>query len=236
MTGELITKERTANLPQPVQRYLDFTGVVGKPWIKTALVKQRGRFRLGAGKSWMDFSAEQFYTTSPPGFRWDANFKIAGLALLRAKDRYEKGHGHMYGRLAGLKTIFDARGPELDQASMLRYLNEAMWFPTAYLGENMRWDAVDDHSARVVFSDHGREVSAQLYFDGEGRLVNFKAKRYREADGEFSLDGWSTPVTTYGEFEGLKIPVSGTGIWHLPEGDFAYIELELTEAEYTWSE
>jgi hypothetical protein len=39
-------------------------------------------------------------------------------------------------------------------------------------------------------------------------------------------------VTAYGEFEGLKIPVSGTGIWNLPEGDFAYIELEITGIDY----
>jgi len=65
------------------------------------LVEQRGRLRLGAGKSWMDFSPEQFYTTSPPGFRWDAKFKIVGLQILRAVDSYNDGYGHMYGRLAG---------------------------------------------------------------------------------------------------------------------------------------
>jgi hypothetical protein len=138
----------------------------------------------------------------------------------------------MYGKLLGLKTIFDARGPELDQGSMVRYLNEVMWFPSAYLGENMRWETLDNESARVKFSDHGREVSADLYFDSQGRLVDFRAKRYREVDGEFKLDDWSTPMRSYGEFEGLNLPTGGVGVWHLPGGDFVYIELKITEIQY----
>ena len=135
-----------------------------------------------------------------------------GFHLLRVEDKYANCHGSMHGRLAGIKTIFDARGEKLDQGSMLRYLNEVMWFPTAYLGENMRWEGVDDKSAKVRFSDGGREVEANLHFDKEGRLENFTAKRYREVNGEYWLDTWSTPITAYGEHAGLKLPISGTAI------------------------
>jgi len=134
--------------------------------------------------------------------------------------------------LAGLKTIFDSRGDELDQGSMLRYLNEIIWFPTAYLGDNMYWEEVDDKSAKVKFSDAGREVEATLHFDKEGRLENFTAMRYREIAGEHSLDSWSTPITAYGEHNGLKIPNRGLAVWHLPEGDLPYIDLKITEIEY----
>ena len=34
-------------LPEPVRRYMNWTGVVGRPWIRTAYVKQSGLFRLG---------------------------------------------------------------------------------------------------------------------------------------------------------------------------------------------
>jgi hypothetical protein len=32
--------------------------------------------------------------------------------------------------------------------------------------------------------------------------------------------------------QGLRLPVSGEGIWHLDAGDFSYIRLRLTELEY----
>lgn len=228
----LVTAEMLDNLPEPVQRYMHYTGVVGKVWIDTVHLKQRGRFRLGLDRPWMPMTAEQVYTTDPPGFVWDARFKVAGLPLLRARDSYKDGHGHMFARLAGLFKVFDVRDEKLDQGAMLRYLNEMMWFPTAFLGENVSWNAVDERSAEATFSDRGRSVSARLFFADEGRLTDFTAMRYREIDGDFSLDPWSTPITDYGTLAGLNLPVRGQGVWNLPSGDLPYVQIEITSIEY----
>jgi hypothetical protein len=32
--------------------------------------------------------------------------------------------------------------------------------------------------------------------------------------------------------QGLNLPVSGEGVWHLDAGDFSYIRLRVTELEY----
>jgi hypothetical protein len=84
---------------------------------------------------------------------WEAKFKIAGLPLLRIRDQYELGKGHMFGKLAGIVTILDVKGDELDQGTMVRYLNEIMWFPTAYLGENIGWEEIDDYTAQATYTD-----------------------------------------------------------------------------------
>jgi hypothetical protein len=231
-TQRLVTPEMLQNLPEPVRRYLEYSGIVGTPWIDTVHLKQTGTFRQGADRPWMPLVAEEFYTTDPPSLIWDARFKVAGLPLIRAKDQYEVGHGHMFGKLAGLFTVFDVRGEELDQATMMRYLNEVMWFPTAFLGDNMTWQEVDDHSAEVTFTDCGRSVSARMFFDDEGRLTNFTAMRYREIDGQFSLDAWSTPITEYGVRAGLNLPVRGQAVWNLPGGDLPYADLEIRDVEY----
>jgi hypothetical protein len=228
----LITADMLTNLPHPVQRYMAYTGVVGTPWIDTVRLKQEGTFRTGPERPWMPVSAEEFYTTNPPSLIWNARFKLFGLPLLRARDRYEFGQGHMYGKLAGLFTVFDARGEELNQATMLRYLNEMIWFPTAFLGDNISWEAIDDHAARVTFTDCGNSVSAQMFFDDDGRLTNFSTMRYREIEGSFSLDRWSTPITEYGRLAGLNLPIRGTAVWNLESGDLPYADLEITEVEY----
>ena len=36
----LVTEAMLQHLPAPVQRYLRYTGVVGKPWVRTARVKR----------------------------------------------------------------------------------------------------------------------------------------------------------------------------------------------------
>jgi len=228
----LVTEEMLEDLPQPVRHYLDHTGVVGKPLVDTVHLKQTGRFRQGLERPWMPMVAKQSYTTDPPGFVWNARFKMLGLPLLRARDRYDSGRGHMFGKIAGLFTVFDVRGEQLDQSTMLRYLSEMIWFPSAFLRDNISWKEVDDRTAQVTFTDHGKSVSGLMHFDDTGKLTNFTAERFREIEGEFSLDPWSTPITSYGERAGLKLPVGGQAAWNLATGDLVYIELQITELQY----
>jgi hypothetical protein len=231
MSGRLITPEALEHLPEPVQRYMAFSGIVGKPWIDTVHLKYAGRFRLGAGQGWMPMTAEQVYTTDPPGFLWKARFRIGGLPLMRALDSYKGGGGHMFGKL-GPFTIFDERGEKLDQGAMMRYLNEITWFPTAYLGDNVEWQGVDAHCALVTLTDRGKSVSARMVFDDAGRPVNFIAQRYREDHRNYTLDTWSTPFTKYAVHQGLHLPICGQGVWNLPGGDLPYIDVNLSEIEY----
>ncbi len=232
MNNRLVTAEMLQHLPEPVQRYMNYTGVLGKPWINTVRIKYAGKFRLAADKPWLPIRAEQFYTTNPPAFHWKAQLKMAGLWLMKGDDTYKNGHGHMFGKLAGLFTLFDARGEELDQAAMLRYLNETTWFPIALLGDNMQWDGVDDCSADVTFTDCGRSVSARFFFGADGRLINFSAMRYRENKGKFTLDRWDTPMTEWGMLGGLNLPIRGGALWKLPTGDLPYVDVTLTQVEY----
>jgi len=57
------------------------------------------------------------------------------------------------------------------------------------------------------------------------------AKRYRTADAS-GPETWSTPVTGYGEFEGLRLPTRGKATWKLPGGDLEYIEVTITDLHY----
>jgi hypothetical protein len=230
---DVVTPEMLAGLPEPVQRYLRYAGVVGKPLVSTVRLRQEGRIRQDEESPWMPLRAEEYYTVSPPTFIWQAGARVAGLPLMRVRDHYVAGSGRMFITLGGLFAVGDTQGPEMDQGGMMRYLNEMMWFPAAFLSDYITWEAIDDHSARVLMTDHGRQISAVLTFDDEGRLTNFTGERYRDnGDGTSDLVLWSTPVHEYGEFEGVRVPVRGSGVWHLESGDLTYIELEILDVEY----
>ncbi len=233
VTGDVITTEEIQNLPEPVQRYMKFSGVVGTPWIRTARVKQAGRFRMGPDRPWMPVKADQIFTTDPPGFVWRASFKLFGLPLMSARDSYQAGHGHMFGKLAGLVNIFDARGLEMDQGSLVRYLGEMIWFPTAFLGKYITWQAIDDHSAQVTLTDGEKTARARMEFDSQGRPILFATTRYQEQNGQYTLLPWSVPMDRYQAFAGLTIPVHGMVTWNYPQGDFAYFDWEITGVEFT---
>jgi hypothetical protein len=234
-SSRLVTADMLQHLPEPVQRYLNYTGVIGQAWIDTVRIKYAGRFRMAIDRPWLPIRAEQFYTTNPPAFHWNARFKMAGLWIVSGHDTYKGGHGHMFGKLAGLFNIFDARGDEIDQGTMLRYLNETTWFPIALLGDNMQWQAVDDRSAAVTFTDCDKSVTARFIFDDIGRPINFVTQRYRENKGAYTFDTWTTPFTDWGMIGGLNLPISGQAVWKLPTGDLPYADLTLTEIEYNKS-
>ena len=230
--NHIVTDEMIAGLPAPVQRYMHYTGVVGQPWINTVHLKYTGQFRLGTDKPWMSLQADQVYRTDPPGFQWRARFKMFGLPLMSAQDTYSGGEAHMFGKLAGLFTVFDARDDELRQGAMVRYLQEIVWFPTAYLGQYVTWDAVDDHAADVTLTHGNQSVTGRMYFDDAGRILSFIADRYAEQNGSYTLETWSTPITEYATFAGLNLPCTGLGVWQYPQGDLTYINLRVTDIAY----
>jgi hypothetical protein len=229
--AEVVRPEQLEELPAAVRRYLIYTGVVDKPIPQTVRVQQHGQIRMAEGQPWIPFTAEEVYTVDPPGFVWSV-LAQAGPLPLPGIDHYTNGQGRMHIRPLGLFPAVDASGPELDQGAMMRFFNEIMWFPGAFVKDYITWREIDDTSAEATFTDGGKSVSAVLQFDASGRLLNFIAQRYMFDDEDSSLHTWSTPITTYGEMGGLRLPLSGSAIWNLSDGDFEYIQIDLTGIEY----
>lgn len=230
--GGLITEDMLLSLPEPVRRYLTYTGVVGRPFVGTVRLTQAGRIQPDVGQPWFGLQAQQHYSVRPPGFVWDATVRMGPFPVVRGRDMYREGEGRMLIKALGLLPIVDAGGPEMDQASMMRYLSEMVWFPTAFLGNNVSFEPVDDRSARVTLTDGGQTANAVMLFDETGKLVEFVAERWYIAHGESTLERWAVTVAEYGELAGLRLPVRGGAVWKLADGDVEYIDVTVTELQY----
>lgn len=229
----IVTEEMLQKLPEPVKRYLLYTGVVGKPMVQTVRLKQVGKIRKDTTQPWMNFEAKQYYSLTPPRFVWVAYMKVLGLPLMRVRDYYMEGRGNILVKALSLFTVANSSGKEMDQGAMMRYLNEMMWLPLAFLGNNVSFDSIDANSAKVTLKDMGKSVTATMYFDNEGKLTNFIAPHYRDmGNNKFELENWSTPIREYGEFEGLRLSRKRAGVWNLKEVDLEYIDLIVTDLKY----
>jgi hypothetical protein len=227
--SNLITEADLASLPEPVQRWLRYSGVVGKV-IPTAIrLKQEGELRLGE-KGWLPFTAVEYYTTDPPGFVWSTQIQMSPLVPVVGRDAYFDGRGSMDMRLLGLITVAKDSGPDMDQGDLLRYLNEIMWFPAGAISPHITWEGIDASSARATMSYGGVSAPATFFFDADGRLTTMVAERFDRDDGK--VNRWSTPVTAYGEFFGIRIPVAGEALYVRASGDYPYIRARITAVEY----
>jgi hypothetical protein len=227
--AEVVTEDMLTPLPAPVQRFMRYAGVVGQPVPRVVRLTQRGTFYTDAKNpsAGMPFTAQQVYIINRPGFVWTVWANVGGLPLMRGTDSYRGGEGRMLIMLGGLFPVVNMDGAAMNQGAMMRHLSEMIWFPTAFFGGGVTWEAVDDDSARVTLDDGTQTVSGLMRFDAEGKLVSFEAQRFHVDSG--TMQTWVTPVREYGELAGLRVPVRGEGTWKLPDGDFTYIDAQILE-------
>jgi hypothetical protein len=221
-------------LPEPAQRYLRYAGVVGRPLAETVRVRQTCRMHPSPdGGLSLPILAEQWYTVDPPGFVWDATVPVAGIPVVRGRDAYVDGCGLMTILVGSIVPVVDASGPEMDQASLTRYLSEMPWFPMSFLSDRVTWEPVDDSTVRVTIADDGHHASGTLSIDPEGRLTEFRSERYAKVGDGFELRPWTAPTLSYGELDGYRLPLRGAAVWTLPDGSaHQYIEATLTDIAF----
>ncbi len=176
---EVITEEDIKDLPESVQKWLKNSQIIGKEKIFTVRLKQKGLIRTKEGQPWMPAEAEQYFTIDEPGFIWKTKVKMAPLLYFAGRDMYYEGKGNMLIKLLSLITVVNARGKEIDQSTLLRYLGETVWFPIAALSNYIKWEGIDSSSARATMSYGGITASAVFRFNEKGDVINFVCKRYR---------------------------------------------------------
>jgi hypothetical protein len=228
-----VTGESIAHLPEPVRRALYHAGVVGLPVPSTVSVIQEGRIRQAVDRGWISFSAVEEYDVATPGFVWNAALKKAGMPLGRVTDSLHDGHGRMLVRLLGMFTAVDATGVEIDQGSLMRWLNETMWFPAVWATDTISWDVGDTDTAVGSVQVGDSTARAEFRFDHVGRLVDFYGDRHRAVGTRFEMTAWSTPIGEHRQFNGVELPARGSAVWHLDSGPFEYIQIHATDVAYS---
>ncbi len=233
---ETITEEHVRHLPDPVQRFLRYTRTIGAPQARTVRLKQTGLFRVSErpNAKWYPLSAEQYYTTQSPAFFWFGSIKVAPLLAVQGIDVFHQ-HGSLVIKLLGLIKLVEYRGPQADQAELIRYLSEIIWYPSACLHPDLHWQPIDHLSARATLTYNTLSVSGDFHFDEQGALTTFVAQRARDVEGRPATLTWSARAYNYRAYGDLFLAGSGEVYWHLPAGKFSYARLDVTELEHNVS-
>jgi len=222
-----VTDQSLEQLPAPVARSLRRSGVIGRPIPSTVDLRQVGEILLR--DRWFPFTAVESYRVDTPAFEWRGTVGMFGLPLAKARDTLADGRGRMHVRLLRLKTIVDESGPEMDQGSLMRWLNETMWFPHVWATPLISWTSIDGNSARGSVTAGATTAEAEFVFDDDGRLVDFRADRYRATDQGMVRSPWATPITGHAAFDQVEVPSEGRALW-LPDDE--YIRIRLTGIRY----
>lgn len=230
----VLTDADLAPLPDPVQRYLRATGMVGRPRIQNYRVRFRGRIRSGPGARWMRFEADQQSFADRPTRLFWIRATMMGIPI-DGLHRLADGHAVMRIKPLGAFAIVDAAGPEMDQGETVTLLNDmCLLAPGTLIDPAIAWESVDARTAKARFTHGAHTISATLYFDGDGLLKDFVSDdRFASADGkEYKRWRWSTPIEEYRAFGPCRLAARGEARWHAPEGEYAYAAIDILEVEF----
>ncbi len=227
-----IQRSDIKDLPDNVQNWLKSSKVIGRGKINSARLKQKAVMRLDRNKSWMLADAEQYFTVGKPGFIWKARIKAAPFMYIVGRDMYFEGKGNMLIKFMSMIPIANSSGPKIDQGTLLRFLAETVWFPTAALEDYIKWEKVNDKKAEATMSYDETSESGIFTFNENGDVIKFEADRYREMGGNYSKERWVIDITEHKILNGIKIPTKGKITWELDSGDFTWFKFEIKEIEY----
>lgn len=231
-----VKNEDLGHLPRSVQKWLTATGVIGKPEIISVQLTQTGEMRTAPASKWMAFDATQYFNVNDPGFNWAVNVEAFPGIHLSGRDKLAFGKGEMKIKLLSLFNVVNEAGNEkINSGSMLRFLGEICWFPTAALNEYITWEEIDALTAKAIFRQYDEEVWGVFTFSEDGDLLSFEAERYYGGGDKAAKYPWLIDVLEYEVFNGIKLPSKCKVTWKLPEGDFEWLNLEITTVYYNIS-
>lgn len=229
----IITNENVQHLPDIVQKWMQQSGVLGKEKIVSAWLKQKGEMKTKPSGKWMPFEAEQHFDITNPGFVWSTEVDYLPMTKMVGMDTYLNGEGDMLIKLAGfIPVVEEGKNEKINQAAMLRYMAEMVWFPSAALNEYMTWETIDDATAKAIFTKNQNSVSGLYKFSPEGNFESFEAQRYYGAENDATLETWHVQSKSFKEFSGIRVPNKCQVIWKLKEGDFNWLNFEITDLKY----
>lgn len=233
-SNTIVTENDLAPLPEMVQHYLRYSGCVGKPQVMNFKAEMKGRLRADMHSNWMPFRAEQYNFIGQPTrlFFLDATMRSLPVP---GYHKYSEQETFMDIRLLSLARVQYMTGEEMRVAETVTFFNDmCVMAPATLIDKRIKWLDTNSHEVTALFTNNNISVKAHLVFNDSGQLVNFISddRKAYQANGTLRKAQWSTPLSRYGDINGLRLATAADAVYHYPDGDLTYGQFEILRVEY----
>lgn len=228
LPDKVITDESIASLPEPVQRYIRYTGAYGKPPVKNFGLTFAGKIRSSQDSPWMEFTTEQFNFIDTAWRLFFMEAKMKGLSV-SGYHAFKNGTAYMDIRLLSLIKVEYQDGELMDISETVTFFNDMCCLaPGSLTDDRIEWLETEGNVVKAAFTSNGIRISAWLHFNDEGALINFVSddRWALEKGGKMSQVRWETPLYDYREVNGYLLASRADLIYNYPDGDLCYGKFE----------
>jgi hypothetical protein len=231
--NDLLTEVDIISLPAPVQKYIRLSGSLNKPKVKNMKVVFDGEMRE-KGKDYFKFTSVQYNFFNEPARLFFMKGKMFGI-IVPGYHYYHDATATMQIKLFGLINVVNIKGLIMNKAETVTVFNDmCLMAPATLIDKRIEWTAIDSLSAKASFTNGVNKITATLYFNELGQLVNFISDDRSATD--MKQYRFSTPVKDYTQINGMNIWRNGETIWHYPDGEFVYGKFIFKSIEYNVTE
>jgi hypothetical protein len=212
--ASLVTEADLAPLPQQLQMYLRRVGVVNRPRVKSFRAEFAAEMRGAPDASWMHATADQYEFFAPAARLFFMRTSRGGVPFF-VFHRYVGDSASMDVRVAGIIPMVKLAGDEMTRSETVTLFNDMCALaPASLIDAPVSWVEVDDHTVRGTFTNAGHVVSADLVFDANGDLVDFRSADRSMSEGKTMRRlPWTTPLSDYRSFDGVRLAALGEACW-----------------------
>ena len=232
--AELLTESDLDDLPEIVRKYIRYSGAVNKPRVVNFSVKLEGTLRQNEQSPWMSFTSTQYNGVIQPARLFFLKAIMKHLPV-SGYHRCISGVAYMDIRLLSLFRVQHAEGPQLNIAEAVTMFNDmCVMAPATLIDKRISWSGIGDQSVVATFSNGGIVISANLYFNSIGELVEFISHdRYAvQPDGSMQRYPWVTPMSNYHDYHGTRLASQAHAVLKYPAGDFCYGTFKVNGVRY----
>jgi hypothetical protein len=231
---EILTERDISHLPGIVQKYMYYTGVVGREKVVNFRAVFIGGIRGRSTEAFMKLRSVQYNFMDHPSRLFYIVASKMGIPV-KGVHIYLNETAIMKIKILGLFTVVDAKGKEMNQGETVTVLNDmCVMAPASLTDSRISWEIIDELSVRARFTNGSISVSANLFFEADGKLVNFISyDRYETTDGKtYHNYPWLTPISEYKTIRGFRLPSKAELIYRHPDEELCYGKFELEDIEY----
>ena len=149
---------------------------------------------------------------------------VPGLSVY-VHDAYVGGEGILNPSILGLFSLADpVEVGVLAQGEFVRFFAETAWYPTALLpNQGVRWETVDDRSAKATLEDGKISVMMLVNFNGADLIESVSVEARAAMVGKaVVMTPWEGRMSNYQMRDGMLIPLTCEAAWLRPEGRAPY--------------